>query len=270
MVFTASEQEGLDACAAALAELRRVESHLTLFNDASDLCELNRCAGRRTMRLDQDLRAVLALSERFRRDTQAAFNVAVEPLMRAWGFHRPRLTAPSQAEVSEARDAVAAAVVELDRGIARLPSAHTQLDLGSIGVGYGIDRALGALKARGVTRAFIDVSGDCAALGSPPGEAGWLVGITDPDHSEEPGRTTATVRLRDSALSTAANTESLVRYGTLVAGHVMNPATGWPAHTLRQASVVARTAVEADALSTAVFVSGRPARGVLRAYADPR
>src|SRR6266699_3380971 len=42
IVFAASEQEGLDACAAALAELRRVESRLTLFDAASDLCELNR------------------------------------------------------------------------------------------------------------------------------------------------------------------------------------------------------------------------------------
>src|SRR2546429_2147314 len=51
-----SEQEGLDACGAALAELRRVERRLTLFDGASDLCELNRRAGRKRMRVDRDLR----------------------------------------------------------------------------------------------------------------------------------------------------------------------------------------------------------------------
>ncbi|HZI22450.1 MAG TPA: FAD:protein FMN transferase, partial [Gemmatimonadales bacterium] len=114
MLFAGSEQEGLDACAAALAELRRVESRLSLFDDASDLCELNRCAGRKPLRVDRDLEAVLALSARFRRETGGAFDVAVEPLMRAWGFHRPRARPPTTAELSEAREAVAAAVVELD------------------------------------------------------------------------------------------------------------------------------------------------------------
>src|ERR1041385_3985236 len=60
MVFARSEPEGLDACAAALAELRRIEARLTLFDPASELCELNRRAGRKDLRVDADLRAVLA------------------------------------------------------------------------------------------------------------------------------------------------------------------------------------------------------------------
>src|SRR5437763_1441589 len=95
MVFASSEQEGLDACAAALAELRRVERRLTLFDAASDLCELNRRAGRKPMRVDRDLGAVLAHAGAFRRATGGAFDVAVEPLMRVWGFHEPRTRAPA-------------------------------------------------------------------------------------------------------------------------------------------------------------------------------
>jgi len=267
MIFAGSEQEGQDACATALAELRRVESRLTLFDDASDLCELNRCAGRKPMRVDRDLGTVLARAAEFRRVTRGAFNVAVEPLMRAWGFHRPRTSAPTAAELAEARDAVAAAVVELDGNVARLPSGHTQLDFGSIGVGYGIDRALAVLRTRGVSRAFLDVSGDVAAIGAPPGEPGWRVDIADPKHY---GRTVAYTRLRDAALSTAANTESIVRYGALMVGHVMDPATGWPAGALTQSSVAARTSTAADALSTAMLVSGKEPGGVLRSWAVSR
>lgn len=264
MVYARSEQEGLDACAAALAELRRVESRLTLFDDASDLCELNRCAGRKPMRVDADLGAVLARAAEFRRVTGGAFDVAVEPLMRAWGFHRPRTHAPTAVELGEAREAVAAAVILLDDDVVRLPSTHTQLDFGSIGVGYGIDRALAVVRGRAIRRGFLDVSGDMAAIGAPPGEAGWRVDVADP---HRPGRTVAKTRLRDAALSTAANTESIVRYGTLIAGHVMDPATGWPARALTQAAVVSRTSTAADALSTAMLVSGKAASGVLRSYA---
>src|SRR5438046_9666497 len=56
MVFAGSEQEGLDACAAALTELRRVEGRLTLFDAASDLCELNRHAGPKRILGDRDPR----------------------------------------------------------------------------------------------------------------------------------------------------------------------------------------------------------------------
>ena len=265
MVFASSEQEGLDACAAALAELRRVERRLTLFDAASYLCELNRRAGRKPMRVDRDLGAVLAHAGAFRRATGGAFDVAVEPLMRVWGFHEPRTRAPTAAELAEAREAVRAAVVELDGDVARLPGAQTQLDFGAIGVGYGIDRALEVLRARGLRRAFIDVSGDMGAVGAPPGEPGWLVEIADPDRTGV-GRTLLATRLRDAALATAANTESIVRYGSLVAGHVMDPGTGQPARALQQASVVTRTAVAADALSTAMLVMGRRPAGVLRAY----
>src|SRR3989441_796211 len=184
MVFGGSEQEGLDACAAALAELRRVERPLTLCDSASDLCELNRRAGGKGMRVDRDLRAVLEQAAAFKRATRGAFNVAVEPLMRVWGFHQHRASAPTAAELAEAREAVLAAVVELDGDVARLPSAHTQLDFGAIGVGYGIDRAVELLRARGLRRAFIDVSGDMAAIGTPPGEPGWRVGHPGP----RPGR----------------------------------------------------------------------------------
>ncbi len=267
IVFARSEQEGLDACAAALAELRRVERRLTLFDDASDLCELNRRAGRGPMRVDEDLGAVLALAQEFKRRSGGAFDVAVEPLMRAWGFHRPRRTAPTPAEIAEAREAVATGLVELAGDEARLPNAHTQLDFGSIGVGYAIDRALGVLRARRIRRALLDVSGDVGAVGAPPGEAGWLVGIADPDR---PGGTVAVRRLADAALATSANTVSLVRYGALVAGHVMDPATGWPARALKQASVVTRTAVAADALSTAMLVSGREPEGVMRSWSVRR
>jgi thiamine biosynthesis lipoprotein ApbE len=58
----------------------------------------------------------------------------------------------------------------------------------------------------------------------------------------------------------------VVRYGRAVRGHVMNPETGWPADALTQVTVVSRTGIEADALSTAMLVSGKPAAGVVRYF----
>jgi thiamine biosynthesis lipoprotein len=260
-LFAESEGHGYDAATAALAELRRVESRLTLFDDASDLVELNRHAGGLGLRVGADLAAVLSAGLQLKQATAGAFNPAVEPLMRAWGFHVPRVTEPSRMEIREARDAVGAARIVVSADRVTVPHSDTRLDLGGIGVGYGLDRAASVLRRLGIRRAFLDVSGDCIAIGAPPErDDGWLVDIAGPGIGTG---IMASTRLRDAALATSANTVSVVRYGRAVRGHVMNPETGWPADALVQVSVVARTGIEADALSTAMLVSGRPARGIL-------
>jgi thiamine biosynthesis lipoprotein len=262
-IFADSEARGYDAAAAALAELRRVEHKLSLFDDSSDLAELNRHAGRQGMRVDHDLTQVISAGLGFQDVTRGAFNFSVEPLMRAWGFHAPRSSEPTSIEIAEAREAVTATKVLLKGSHVSLPCAHSLLDFGGIGVGYGLDRAAAVLRSFGIRRAFIDVSGDCLAIDAPPGEAGWLVEIAGPDKESKPIGAT---RLRDAALATSANTVSVLRYGKAVRGHVMDPATGWPAGALVQAVVVSRTGIEADALSTGMLVAGRAPKGVLRFY----
>jgi thiamine biosynthesis lipoprotein len=263
-LFAESEAQGYEAAAAALAELRRVEARLSLFDDASDLAELNRRAGRGLLKVGADLVSVLEASLRIEAATDGAFNPAVEPLMRAWGFHAQRSSEPSAAEIDQARAAVRAARIAVDGSRVSLPNRETRLDLGGIGVGYGLDRAMHILRRAGIGSAFLDVSGDCIALGSPPGEErGWLVEIAGPTGG---GKAIASTRLRDAALATSANTMSVVRYGRAIRGHVMNPETGWPADALTQVTVVSRTGIEADALSTAMVVSGKPAAGVVRYY----
>jgi thiamine biosynthesis lipoprotein len=262
-LFARTEAAGYEVAQAALTELRRVEGALSRFDDASDLSELNRAAGRGPREIGPDLAAVLEAAEGFRASTRGAFDPAVEPLMRAWGFHAERTRPPSAAELREATHAVQAARVSLRGRRAALGSATAQLDLGGIGVGYGLDRMALVLRRAGIQRAFLDVSGDCLAVGAPPGEAGWLVEIADP---AKPGGVIARTRLRDSALATSANTVSVIRWGRAVRGHLMNPATGYPASALVQATVRARTGLEADALSTAVLVAPARYAGVTRAW----
>ena len=119
------------------------------------------------------------------------------------------------------------------------------------------------LRRAGIRRALLDVSGDCLAIGAPPGERGWLLEVADPDR---PGRVIAATRLRDAALATSSNLVSVVRYGRAVRGHVMDPESGYPATGCRQVTVVAGTAVEADALSTAMLVANRSFPGVRRSF----
>lgn len=256
MVFADSEDHGLEACALALAELRRVEGKLSLFDEASDLRELNRRAGRGPMRASDDLLAVLSAALRFQQQTGGAFNIAVEPLMRLWGFHPPRaeVSYPDRVVYEEALEAVAHASVRLNAGSIELPAAHTQLDCGGIAVGYGIDRAIAVLHTAGIRRAFIDVSGDCYGLGAPPGEPqGWVVEIAG---------SPAAVRLRDAALATSSDAKATVRLGRFdTLGHIMDPVLGHPIESDQKVTVLAPSAIAADALSTGALVLGQAPSG---------
>lgn len=258
LLWSIDESAGLEAAAAALAELRRLESILSLFDPLSDLVALNHRAGGDFVRVAPDLIRLLGHAESYRRATGGAFDVAVEPLMQAWGFHRPRRSAPHPAELAEAREAVAATRVELREDRVALRPAHARLDLGGIGVGYGLDRAGEVLRRAGIRRALLDISGDLLALGAPPGRPGWPVEI-----ARRPGAAPLRqVLLRDGALATSANTMSRVRYGTLVCGHVLDPRTGQAARAFEQVTVMAKTALAADALSTAMLITGRHPPGV--------
>lgn len=251
-LYASAEDQGYEAAAAALVEVRRVEARLSLFDDASDLTELNRHAGRRAMRADADLLQVLRIAGHIKARTAGAFDPAVEPLLEAWGFRAPRADPPSPREIAAARAAVRAARITITGNRVTLPSREAALDFGGIGVGYGIDRMAAVLRRHGIRHALLDVSGDMLAMGAPPGEAGWRVALAEPDG--RPPRTT--VMLRDAALATSANTVQTRRYGALVVGHVMDPREGTSAAALRQVSVVAPRAILADAHATAALAGG--------------
>jgi thiamine biosynthesis lipoprotein len=262
-LFHDCESDGFEAAEVAFQELWRVESRLSRFDDASDLSELNRHAGKGSMRVAPDLLAVLRAAARFRSSTGGAFDVAVEPLMRTWGFREPRKAPPSQRELLEAREAVRQAVIRIDAERIELPVSTTAVDLGGIGVGYGLDCAARVLRDRGTRAALLEVSGDFIAIGAPPGKAGWPIDIVDPRGH---GRVAASTEIRDEALATSANTRSVVHLGRVICGHVMDPIRGEPADRVIQATVVAGTALGADALSTAMLAAGSALPGVQRSW----
>ncbi len=118
------------------------------------------------------------------------------------------------------------------------------VDLGGIGKGYAIDRAVSILRDWGVESALVH-SGQSTlfAVGAPPDSDAWTVSIRDPnDHAS----TLGTVRLRDRALSGS---------GALLHGrHIIDPRTGAVPEAAAGAWSVAPSAALADALSTAFMV----------------
>ena len=134
----------------------------------------------------------------------------------------------------------------------RFTAPGVELDPGGIGKGFAVDAAIEALRADGVQAALISAgSSTIYALGSPPGVQGWKIKVPDPMHK---GEALSTVMLRDTSLSTANCSEKHFVVGTHQYCHIMDPRTLRPVEGRLQATVIAPSATDSDALSNVMFV----------------
>ena len=131
-----------------------------------------------------------------------------------------------------------------------------ELNLGSIGKGYALDRVANRLREiHGSTAALLHGGhSSVCAIGAPPGQMdGWRVSIR---HPSRPGESLGVLCLRDQALGTSAATFRHLEHAGRRLGHILDPRTAWPAEGIASASAVAPTGALADALATAFFILG--------------
>jgi thiamine biosynthesis lipoprotein len=249
---------GVEAAEDALDDIDRLESQLTVYREDSEVSRLNRRAAAEEVPVEDGLFDLLSLAARLSRDTGGTFDVSVGALVKAWGFYRRRAALPSPGERSEVMNRIGMKFVALDpeRRTVRFRRPGLEINLGSIGKGYALDRVADLLRVKwGLASALLHGGhSSVSALGTPPGDAlGWAVRIR---HPWQPERVLAVVRLRDRGLGTSAATFQHLEYNGRKLGHILDPRTGWPAEGMASATVLAPTAAEADGLATAFFILG--------------
>ena len=174
--------------------------------------------------------------------------------MKAWGFFRSTGHVPSDAELAKVRAQTGWKRVVLDAGTrtVRFTAPGVELDPGGIGKGFAVDAAMEAMRADGVKAALLSAgSSTIYGLGAPPDAQGWKVRVPDP---RQKGDAISTVVLRDTSLSTANCSEKHFVVSGHQYCHIMDPRTLRPVEGRLQATVIAPSATDSDALSNAMFV----------------
>jgi thiamine biosynthesis lipoprotein len=145
--------------------------------------------------------------------------------------------------------------VNLNEQSIRFDEAGVELDLGSIGKGYALDRCAELLEARGVRRFLIQggLSSVLARGGRTNAGTPWQV---DLHHPYRPQVRLGCLRLTDRALGTSGSVKQNRLHNGERLGHILDPRSGWPACQLLSATALADRAATADALATAFFVMG--------------
>jgi thiamine biosynthesis lipoprotein len=225
------------AARAAFAEVDRLEQELSRFIPHSDVVRINALSAGRTVRVGIEVLECLELAGRIHQETHGAFDVTIGALL---ANRQAAQSAPPQAgmDLLDIRRAERTVGVRV---------AGLKLDLGGIGKGYAVDRAIDVLRKWSIPAALLHSGQSSAyALGAPPGQPGWTIAIRNPtDHSAALGQ----LSVRDAALGGS---------GVLLHGrHIIDPRTRQPAAGALGAWALAPSAAAADALSTAFMVLSR-------------
>jgi thiamine biosynthesis lipoprotein len=240
----------------AHAALWRLDSLMSNWTTTSEVARINRAAGQEATVIDPEVATVVDSSLELFHESDGAFDITVEPLMRAWGFLGGGRHVPADSVVREAYRHVGAQRVHFDRARRTLhfDEPGVRIDLGGIAKGYAVDVAARTLAAAGVRDALVDLTGNMAALGTPAGADHWRIGIRDP-RDRMPYFARVNLYPGD-AISTSGKYEQFVAADGKTYGHIMDPRTGRPAEGLISVTLVSRSAFLCDAWDTPLFVLG--------------
>lgn len=254
-ILSDDEELARSAANQAFGAMEAVDQCMSSYRKESELSRLNQSPARQPVAASDDLFTVIKAAIKYAELTNGAFDVTVAPAVRAWGFMSGEWRVPRPGELERLRSGVGYRLISLNQARRSVEFAceGVEIDLGGIAKGYAIDAAREALEEAGLQDGMIDAGGDIYVMGGQPGQETWSVGIR---HPVDESRLLTVLRVSNRAVATSGNAaRSFVRDGTLY-GHILDPRTLLPTRGTLSTTVIAPSAMMADALATATFVLG--------------
>lgn len=258
VILNPSENAAVPAAGEALERIHAAERWMSIYREDSEISVANRLAWQQPVRASVDFLNLLRLCVRLQLLTEGGFDLASGRLTQLWRGARKVGRLPEPAEVEAAKAACGIGQVHFDEhtGVLRFAHPDLRLDPGAIGKGVALDDAAAWLASRDDAPADFLIHGGHSSLlarGGHNHHCGFPVGLGNPLLTQQ---RMATLLLRNQAMGTSGSNIQFFRHAGRRYGHILNPATGWPAEGVLSATVLAPSAAVADALSTAFFAVG--------------
>jgi len=245
-------QLGIDK---AIDEIRRIERLLTTFDGNSQVNQINKYAGIKSVVVDREVLDIILRSIKISDLTQGAFDITYGSIDKSlWNFDQ---TMPSLPDPAIARQMVHLinyrnVIVNEQESSVMLKRKGMRIGFGGIGKGYAADRAKKVLIELGYNNGVVNASGDLTAWGLQSNGHPWTISIADPDtktpFSQFP--------VNNMSVATSGNYEKFVMIDGKRYSHTIDPRTGLPARGVKSVTVISPFAELSDALATPVTVMG--------------
>jgi len=234
------------------AEAKRIENLLSKYIPDSEISRLNRSG---SLKVSPDTFYIIKKAKELCQASAGAFDITVAPLVDLWGFTNRQYKLPAEDSIKNTLKLVGCDKIILHEkdNVVEFKFPGMKIDLGAIGKGFAIDCAVKILKENNINSCLINAGGQVYALGEKSGSP-WKVAIQNPRKPE----ITGTLELKDKSVSTSGDYEQFFFENGKRYCHIIDPKTGYPVTSgVSSITVVTDSGLEADALSTAVFVLGK-------------
>jgi thiamine biosynthesis lipoprotein len=257
-IYSRDRDGGLNQLEQFLAIMEKTEGELTTWREESAISRLNTSSVGVDLIIEAGLCRLFGELVNLHTVSHGSFDPAIGRLLATWDMHgTARL--PSSTELETARSESGLHLLGFSSKQCLLTKhKDIHLDSGAFGKGEALDRVKGYSKGVNSDPWLINLGGQVAVYGLPPGREGWKVKLSSPVDREQ---CYMTVQLTKGSVATSGNSERTNSINGVEVGHILDPRTGRPSKFSGSVTVWHQDALYADALSTALHVMG-PAEGI--------
>jgi thiamine biosynthesis lipoprotein len=255
-----SKKEIGKAVNSAFMRIAEIERQCSNTIKISEINQINRSAGIQPVRISDEVSIILQTAQEIARLSDGAFDISIYPVLKLWNFtsEDKQFRIPETAELEKKLNFINYKNIQLNNETAFLQQSGMAIDVGGIAKGFAIDQAYEILCQAGISDFMIDAGGDLQLKSGPVSKGKRRVWIK---HPRQKGYLWGYFRQDDGAVATSGDYERFFEMDSVRYHHILNPKTGLPARQCFSVTILAKSAMLADALATAVFVLG-PQKGL--------
>ncbi len=240
----------------AIKVLEEVGRSLNVFDTTSLVSRVN-CGD--SVPVNTDFIRVYVTSKRINKISKGAFDPTLGPLIAAWGFGPGHKATSDTARIDSLLAICGIQKTRLSHDALVKENQAISFNFSAIAKGYGCDRVAEMLSDNGVKDYLIEIGGEIRAAGVSPSGDDWRISVDRPviGAPADSREAACIVAFTDMGMATSGNYRNFHSEGGKIYGHTISSQTGRPVQTdVISATVLAPTAMEADALATAFMATG--------------
>ena len=263
MTVTAYGDAAAEATEAAEKEVIRLEDMLSTEKDNSEISIVN---SKGEGELSEETGELVARSLDLYEKTGHRFDIAIYPVIKAWGFTNKDYRVPTDEELEDLLPLTDADDIIYDKKSRKIDFKKDgmAIDLGGIAKGYASSQIMKIFEEKGISSGLVSLGGNVQTLGKKPDGSRWRVAVQDPDVPMDgeaenvEQRYLGVLDVENIAVITSGAYERNFTKDGVLYHHIIDPATGKPADSgLRSVTIVCSDGTLADALSTSLYIMGK-------------
>lgn len=255
-IIAEDQKFGQEAIDRAINEVMRIEKLLSTFKESSQVNKINKHAGLKPVKVDQEVIELILRSLKISNLTQGAFDITYGSIDKSlWNFDVNMVALPDQETALNSVGLInyQHVLVDTEKSTVLLKNKGMRIGFGGIGKGYAADRAKQVLLGLGITSGIVNAAGDLIAWGTQINGEPWTIGIADPNQKDRPF---SSLNISDMAIATSGNYEKFAVINGKRYSHTIDPKTGFPVSGIKSVTILCPSGELADALATPVVVMG--------------